>query len=1281
MSSRRVLDIKRLRTALAVLAALSLVLSFIVPRLLTADYYTKSLKLLRGQAASIKKDFANILKDQGLKLRRAAGRPWPATTELRFQLFKDLGLDPEVEGVAACAGDGHLTLWLGNVLNLEAAIPGGIGGPVFQEFGQTLLLKYKASSYLVSLHWVDEQTLLVLCRLLAFSPEFKSPYLEDYQFLRPGLRKNCSIDYWDFRDDVSVFNRNFARHQDEYIGQPRLQGDVLSLFFPLRNERSQILGTVTLRSPTLTASLSSQKEAFLALFYVFLAAALVLLLIEISRRPAFLRERRMSSGLAALFVLAALRLLFFAFSRLERVQALPIFSPTRAGFFSLGNLTQSPGDIVLTSLALFVFFVGLAFYVPKIARPRAVGPAAGIQLLVLAFSAGLLVGFQDLISKLVFNASVNLLKFSLSGTFLVLHFSLVLAAAGCAFLVSRLVQFPAGIRLPQWTSALLFLGAEAAVFLVCGRGRPGLFLLQSAALAVLVVVAFFKKPAARPAVLGLMILSQIFLIYGTLHQASSAKSRSLMEHFLKNTIQSQEDWARFILDQSFRELDKQKNDLLAFLKDPQRVPDPTHTVWKRTLAAKFNWYSELEILDDRGTTLARFSLNVPKVFRVNTSQTPILDWTVSRLTIPFMGKEKDFLVGAKDWESDGNRLGRTIFYLSLDYDLLPFLYSANPYFELLRVNSLPSMNEYDFRMAVFDLGGRILFNPHKISTGLSPALISALAPGERGLWTTFLDKGNPFHLYAFRSGNRIFTLFSLRKSFVQKAIDYFKLLFLYAAIFLLPAFLIYLLHARKRIQHPLWSFANRVYISFMAVALVPLFLFSFFSRSFFTRIFTQQFVEKAEIHANLARSVMDDYIFFQQQEKIDVQTPPEDLMLWISTTIANDVNLYEEGRLVSSSRSEFFDQGLFPELLSGEIYYQIQFENNPYYTQKRNIGTFTFQTLTVPYSSLGRRLMISLPFPFEQEEISGATRDLIEFFLLIAVFFIATVFILARWIGAMIVTPIHKLLAGTREAGLGNLDFAIEHRSRDEMKTLIDGFNAMIKNLRDHQRELADLGKKAAWAEMARKVAHEIKNPLTPIQLSAEHLLRVYEDKRGDFDQALKESISYIIGEVENLRRIAHEFLEISKEAVLHKEVFDFDALVRETVEPYKNVLTERIQFRETFEGADFRIEGDRPKLKIALRNLLTNAIEAIQGRGEIRVRLTAQPGWLVLRIDDTGTGIEKDILDRIFEPYFSTKDVGTGLGLPIARKIVEDHRGSIEISSEPGRGTKVTIRLPSAKT
>ena len=129
----------------------------------------------------------------------------------------------------------------------------------------------------------------------------------------------------------------------------------------------------------------------------------------------------------------------------------------------------------------------------------------------------------------------------------------------------------------------------------------------------------------------------------------------------------------------------------------------------------------------------------------------------------------------------------------------------------------------------------------------------------------------------------------------------------------------------------------------------------------------------------------------------------------------------------------------------------------------------------------------------------------------------------------MIVTPIRKLLAGTREVGLGNLEISIPHKHEDEMKTLIDGFNSMVESLKKHQLEMAEMSKKVAWAEMARKVAHEIKNPLTPIQLSAEHLLRVYNDKREEFEETLNESTSYIIKEVDNLRRIAKEFLEIAK--------------------------------------------------------------------------------------------------------------------------------------------------------
>jgi two-component system nitrogen regulation sensor histidine kinase NtrY len=332
--------------------------------------------------------------------------------------------------------------------------------------------------------------------------------------------------------------------------------------------------------------------------------------------------------------------------------------------------------------------------------------------------------------------------------------------------------------------------------------------------------------------------------------------------------------------------------------------------------------------------------------------------------------------------------------------------------------------------------------------------------------------------------------------------------------------------------------------------------------------------------------------------------------------------------------------------------------------------------LSVPYTAVEPPLLLSLPFPFERQEISAASRELFEFLVVIGVFFVGTVLVLARGIGAMIVTPVRRLLAGTREAALGNLEFEVEYRGRDEMKTLVDGFNAMIRNLKSHRQEMAELGRKAAWAEMARKVAHEVKNPLTPIQLSAEHLLHVWQDRPDEFESALKESITYIVGEVDNLRRIAQDFLDLSRAAILNKEPVALDEILRETVAPYKKLLSDRLVFHEEIaEGLAF--EGDRDKLKIAFRNLMINAIESIRHRGDIRVAARREAERFLVTVADTGSGMNPDVLDRIFEPHFSTKAAGTGLGLPITKKIVEDHGGTIRVRSEAGRGTTIFIELP----
>ncbi|UCC38657.1 MAG: HAMP domain-containing protein [Candidatus Aminicenantes bacterium] len=1263
------------------LSAIFLALSFALPAFTSSNNFSKNLRQLRHQAQAVKNEFESLISEINQKQEQLKSFPFSRNKNEIFDLFKKLNLDTEKEGIAYYNKKGDLILWLGNVIDLITLFPMNKENALNQEYNSSLLIQRKASRYLVSIEKINEDVYIASYCLLAFVPQFKTPYLREYHFLSPKLLKNCNIDYWNFREDVSGFEEIFSRHKDEYIGEPRRRDEIQTIFFPLRNEENRIVATVTLSSPSLSSKLAERKENILLILYITLGISLFFIIIFLVKSPSFYDKRKPLAGMLIILALIGLRFIFLPLSNLEKTQSLAIFSPSSASFLSLWNLTKSPADIFLTSLFLFLITGCLFAYFRnrlknKKTKSSSISSLALISILIL-FSILLIFSLQEILFRLVLNSNTNLLHFSFNLSFYLLHLSILLLFS--VFLLAALTTMRAVSRFsPNLTLPIVIFSLEFVGYLLFLKQRsfPLLFILQAGVLLLILSLAFFPRVIKRKEVLFSTFFICTLFIYTTLHYSSSLRNRSLIQNSLQNIIKSQEQWGTFLLRQSLEEIDKERELIISFLKD-FRPSDLAHSVWQGTLIAKFNWYSSFEILNPDEAILSRFSLNVPELYRPDFELPQNKDWTLSRQTIPFMGKEKNFLFGYKDWFEEETYLGRTALYLSMDYDMLPFLYSANPYFELIRTTSIPSLNQLDFGFAVYDTEGKLIFNPNKLSSGIPPPLLQRIHSSEDSLWSSFIDKNRKFSSFYFREKQRIHSLFISKKNFYNYSVEFFRIFFSYLFFSLFFTFLFWIIFGPRKLQNPLWPFSNRVYISFVVIALVPLLLFTIFTRNFFGRIFTEQLTEKAEAHANIAQRVMKDINFLQEAEQYSMTVPTENDVLWISSTISNDVNLYQNGKLISSSRREFFDYGLLPELIDGEIYYQIQYENNPFYTQAQKIGDYSFHTLTIPYFLPDSLLLISLPFPLEQQEISRATEDLIEFLFFISVFFLGVVLIFARAIGSMIVAPIKELLVGTKEVSLGNLEISIQHRHQDEMKTLIEGFNSMVKNLKQHQQELAEMSKKVAWAEMARKVAHEIKNPLTPIQLSAEHILKVHADKSKNFDQALKESASYIIKEVENLRKIAQEFLEISRESALHKESFDLKEIILETITPYKKMLSERIKVKESYKGEDFHFVGDKGKIKIALRNIFTNAIEAVHERGEIEIELAKERDSLRLKIKDTGVGIEKDTLKLIFEPYFSTKDVGTGLGLPIAKKIIEDHGGSIIASSQAKKGTRILIKLP----
>jgi nitrogen fixation/metabolism regulation signal transduction histidine kinase len=237
----------------------------------------------------------------------------------------------------------------------------------------------------------------------------------------------------------------------------------------------------------------------------------------------------------------------------------------------------------------------------------------------------------------------------------------------------------------------------------------------------------------------------------------------------------------------------------------------------------------------------------------------------------------------------------------------------------------------------------------------------------------------------------------------------------------------------------------------------------------------------------------------------------------------------------------------------------------------------------------------------------------------------------------------------------------------------------MARDLERQRTELERTNRLEAWAEMARQVAHEIKNPLTPIQLNAEHLRRVNADRGTPLSPVLDQAVNTILAQVKLLRQIASEFSSFASSPSVQRAPVDTAELLHEIVDPYRSALAGQIHFDVDVSRDLPPVYIDRTLITRSLTNIIENALHAMGARGTLTIVAVREDDDVRIRVSDTGAGMDPDALARAFEPYFSTKASGTGLGLPIAKRNVELSGGTITIQSERGRGTTVEINLPVA--
>jgi nitrogen fixation/metabolism regulation signal transduction histidine kinase len=288
------------------------------------------------------------------------------------------------------------------------------------------------------------------------------------------------------------------------------------------------------------------------------------------------------------------------------------------------------------------------------------------------------------------------------------------------------------------------------------------------------------------------------------------------------------------------------------------------------------------------------------------------------------------------------------------------------------------------------------------------------------------------------------------------------------------------------------------------------------------------------------------------------------------------------------------------------------------------------------------------------------------------------------WTTARVTRPVAQLVSGVHAVAGGDWSTRVSVSSQDEIGQLAEAFNKMTEQLLEQRDRTLQAERVASWRELARRLAHELKNPLFPLQITIENLQRARDQHPDQFDEVFRESTATLLAELQQLKQIIAQFSDFAKMPKPEIETVDANSVVRDVLKLFEAQFQAngrpRIEPVLDLAEGELKIPADALQLSRALRNLILNAMDAMPEGGRLRIRTQRLEDGARIEVEDSGQGLTEEECARLFTPYYSTKRHGTGLGLAIVQSVVADHHGKISVSGRPGHGATFTIDLPSRR-
>lgn len=728
---------------------------------------------------------------------------------------------------------------------------------------------------------------------------------------------------------------------------------------------------------------------------------------------------------------------------------------------------------------------------------------------------------------------------------------------------------------------------------------------------------------------------------------------------------------RFLISETLTNSTKEQKLLTSFNDKESNYNSESFLLWAHSPLQREPFNSSLEIYDDKLSLLGSFSTNgedqyieLNKLYLPNTEKPKIIE------TYQSDDSTKKIVTGVISVIDKGIVLGYVT--ASIKYDLNTLFVNNIPEFLSSKNNLINSVLDINnLKIFIFDKNylTQVYGDIYPSLDQIKPILDAHYNANNEAWINLSLNEENYF-VYALKNsgnGKQIITVVATGEKKISWDLYNFFKIFLIQSLFILIYSLIILLLEFRNFRY---SFRTRLMIALLFVSIIPVIILAGYNR--------QLFEDKKQ--SAILDELNERTIYLQNliSEEIKELNNKDDIIQAFRNT-AKDINIsyaiYDGNYQIYNSRDQYYKVGLFTYRLNPQVYYELNYLNYKEFLSKERIDNYNYIAFYKKIKIGHRDFIIGVNDVFNKVHLSFAVIDLDVF--LFGVFSFATllIIILSAFLSKTISSPIRRLTKATNSIAHGDLNVQLESKAKGEIKELFIGFNYMTKELQKNQTELAELERENAWKEMAKQVAHEIKNPLTPMKLAMQQLIVSYKDKNVNLDSIFEKVSSTILIQIENLSLIASEFSRFGRMPNLNLGEIDLISILNETV----NLFIEEKTKIEIIANIDHAIvESDKSQLRRMFINLFRNSIQADAKNIKVEI-VTTYLGYDLLFIDD-GCGIPNEVKDKIFNANFTTKDKGMGLGLKMSKRFIESLGGEIRLMDSINSGSIFKVSIPKLK-